>query len=145
MTYLWYCMAWPVSIAARSALVIGAFGLIGPPVGGLTAWMMMGVRSLRSPLPFITGSYSEGLALALWTGAACCLLALTMRTVSWVVPIVAAALVCAIWVTAGAVLDPRNPDTLGAVLRTGAVFLPPSIVAAIACWMAARRLLRGQM
>ena len=54
--------------AVRLALCILVFALVGPPVGGLVAWLGMGAASLRSPVPFIAGSWLEGGALALATG-----------------------------------------------------------------------------
>ena len=134
-------MAWLVSIAGRITLVICVFGLVGPPVGGIVAWIAMGARSLRSPLPFIIGSYGEGMMLALWTGGACCLMAVVLRRVSWIVPAIAAVSVSIIWVALVAMLDPRSPHIIEAVMRTGAVFIPPSAVAAGVCWMIARPLL----
>lgn len=127
---------------SRAIAIIALFGVVGPPVGGLVAWVMMGARSLRSPLPFITGSYGEGAILAVLVGVVCCVAALTLRSVSWLVPIVTAIVVCAAALVVGAAIDPNRPEMLGAVLRMASVFLLPSVVAAVVCWALGRRLLR---
>ena len=129
-------------MVARIALVVCVFGLVGPPVGGLVAWIMMGARSLRSPLPFITGSYAEGMVFALLTGVVSCAVALTVRSMSWLVPVVAALLINVLGLTIGAAIDPARPEILSAVLRTAPVFMPPSVVAAVVCWTFGRRLFR---
>jgi len=127
----------------RAVAVVCLFGLVGPPVGGLVAWTMMGARSLRSPLPFITGAYAEGAVLALLTGALCCIAAMTLKTRSWLVPIVTALLATAAWLTITTALDPGRPDIVQAAARAAPIFMPPAVVAALVCWALSRRVLRG--
>jgi hypothetical protein len=125
--------------ALRVILVVGVFAVLGPPVGGAVAWLMMGVR--RSPLPFITGAYGEAIWLAIGTGVFCCAVALVWRRTSWLVPIVAALAVSAAAIAVGAVIDPPHDDVLAALTRVAVVFVPPSVVAALVCWLIARPLL----
>jgi len=131
-----------MSTALRAILVVGVFAVLGPPVGGAVAWLMMGARSLRSPLPFITGAYGEAVWLAIGTGILCCVVALVWRRTSWLVPIAAALVVTALAITVGAVIDPPRDDVLAALARVAVVFVPPSIAAALLCWLIARPLLR---
>src|SRR5262245_25214519 len=77
----------------RLLLAVGIFGLAGPPFGGLAAWLLMGARSLRSPLPFITGAYAEGITLALCTGAIVAAVAFSRGGSHWLAAVVAALLV----------------------------------------------------
>jgi len=130
-----------MSVAARIVLVVCVFALVGPPIGGAVAWLMMGARSLRSPLPFITGAYGEGVMLAIGTGFVCCAAALVLRTANWLVPIGATLLVNAVAFVVAAALDPPRVDLPTAMTRVAVVFVPPSIVAALVCWMIARRFL----
>jgi hypothetical protein len=131
-----------MSVVARIVLVVCVFALVGPPIGGAVAWLMMGARSLRSPLPFITGAYGEGAVLAIATGVVCCAVALALRKSGWLVPIGAALAVDAIAFIVTAILDPPQVDLLTALTRVAVVFVPPSIVAALVCWMISRRLLQ---
>jgi hypothetical protein len=130
----------------RMVLVVGVFGLAGPPIGGLIAWAIawatMGAPALRAPLPFIAGAYAEGLELALYTGLVCAVIALLARSVGWMVPVVSALIVTVSWIAVGVVVS-APPDTMAAVLRTSKVFVPASLLAAVACWALARPLLRG--
>jgi hypothetical protein len=120
---------------ARLALGILVFALVGPPVGGLVAWLGMGVASLRSPVPFIAGSWLEGGALALATGIVTAVAAWRGFT-SWIAPVAAAALITALFIAATAGGD------WAAMLRTVPVLMPPAIVAAFACWVLTRPLFR---
>jgi hypothetical protein len=131
-----------LSVVARIVLIVCVFAVVGPPIGGAVAWLMMGARSLRSPLPFITGAYGEGVMLAIGTGVVCCVVALVLRTASWLVPVGAALAVDAIAFIVTATLDPPRVDLLTALTRVVVVFVPPSIVAALLCWMISRRLLQ---
>jgi hypothetical protein len=130
-----------MSTALRAILVVGVFAVLGPPVGGAVAWLMMGARSLRSPLPFITGAYGEAIWLAIGTGLICGA-ALLLRRVSWLVPICAALAVSSVAIVIGLVIDPPRGDVLAALARVAVVFVPPAIVAALVCWLIARRFLR---
>jgi hypothetical protein len=120
---------------ARLVLGILVFAIVGPPVGGLVAWFGMGAATLRSPLPFIAGSWLEGGALALATGLVTAIAAWRGAT-SWMIPVATAALVTAVFVFATAAGD------WTAMLRTAPVLMPPAIVAALACWLLTRRLFR---
>jgi len=130
-------------------LVVGVFGLAGPPIGGLVTWTMtsaitwatIGAPSLRSPLPFIVGAYAEGLELALYTGLVCAVIALLARSASWMVPVVSALIVTASWIAVGVVFS-APPDMMAAVLRTSTELVPESLLATVACWTLARPLLR---
>ena len=120
---------------ARFLLGIFVFALVGPPVGGLVAWLGMGAIVLRSPVPFVAGSWLEGGALALATGVVTALAAWRGVT-SWGVPVAAAALATALFIAATAGGD------WAAMLRTAPVLMPPAMVAALVCWLLTRRLLR---
>lgn len=124
---------WPKP--ARLVLGILVFALVGPPVGGLVAWLGMGAVASRSPVPFIAGSWLEGGALALATGLVTAIAAWRGQ-VSWLVPVGAAALITALFVAATAGAD------WSAIVRVAPVLMPPAVVAALACWLLTRRLLR---
>jgi len=109
------------------------FAIVGPPAGGMVAWLGMGAPTMRSPLPFIAGAWLEGGALALGVGLLTGIAAWFGRA-SWLVPVAAAALLCAIFVLATA-----GPDW-AIMLRVALVFTPPALAAAIACWLLTRRL-----
>ena len=111
------------------------FALAGPPVGGMVAWLGMGAPTLRSPLPFIADSWAEGGALALGVGILTAIAAWFGRT-SWLVPAIAAFLICALFVLATA------PDGT-AMLRVGTVLMPPAVAASLVCWLLTWRLFRG--
>jgi len=121
--------------AARLVLCILVFALVGPPIGGLVAWLGMGAASLRSPVAFIAGSWLEGGALALATGIVTALAARRGVT-TWIAPVAAAALITALFIAATA------GGEGAAMLRTAPVLMPPAIAAALACWLLTRRLLR---
>jgi hypothetical protein len=116
------------------------FGLAGPPVGGLVAWTTMGARSMRSPLPFVTGAYAEGVALALAVGLLSWIMALWFGKVSWFVPIATVIVVNGTFLAASVIGNPLS-DVAEILGRLIAVFLLPSLVAALVCWWLARRLL----
>jgi hypothetical protein len=121
----------------RLLVAIATFALVGPPVGGLVAWVMMGTAGAHSPGPFISGSYAEGMVLALGTGVIFAVAAWFGRT-SWLVAVGAAVLANAAMHIA--MLDFANPQPGVALMNVAYVFLPPSIVAAVACWWLTRRL-----
>ena len=110
------------------------FAIVGPPVGGVVAWLGMGAATLRSPLPFVAGSWLEGGALAVATGAVTALAA-WRGAMSWYVPVATAALATALFIAVTAGGD------WAAMLRTAPVLLPPAVAAALACWLLTRRLL----
>jgi hypothetical protein len=130
-----------MSTALRAALFVCVFAVVGPPVGGVVAWLMMGARSLRSPLPFITGAYGEAIWIAIGTGLICCA-ALLLRKSNWLVPIAAALVVTALAIAVSALVDPPRGDVIVALAHLTAVFAPPAIAAALVCWLIARPLLR---
>jgi len=131
-----------MSTALRAVLVVCVFAVVGPPVGGVVAWLMMGARSLRSPLPFVTGAYGEAIWIAVGTGLICCA-ALLLQKSSWLVPIGAALAVTVLAIAVGALVDPPRGDTLVALARVAVVFMPPAIAAALVCWVITRPLLRS--
>lgn len=124
-------------LAKPARLVFGilVFALIGPPVGGLVAWLGMGAAALRSPVPFVAGSWLESGALGLATGVVTAVAA-WRGVASWIVPVAAAALITATFIAATAGGD------WSAMLRAGSVLMPTAIAAALACWLLTRRLLR---
>jgi hypothetical protein len=122
---------------ARNLAVVAVFGVVGPPVGGVVAWAMMGAAGGHSPEPFVSGSYGEGLLIALGTGAIVAIAAWFGRA-SWLVAIAAALVANAAFHIA--TLNPSVPDRGAALIDVAYVFLPPSIVAALACWWLTRRL-----
>lgn len=126
----------------RFLLAVAIFVIAGPPVGGLVAWLGMGAFSLRSPLPFIVGSYSEGIWLALGTGLIVAGAGLWLNMSSWAVPIVAALAINAIFFVLTAGMDFSQADYPGILLRIGQAFLLPSFAAAFVCWLLTRRLLQ---
>lgn len=100
----------------------------------------MGARSMRSPLPFVTGAYAEGVALALAVGLLTGIMALWFGKVSWFVPVTTAVVVNGAFLAASVIGNPLS-DVAEILGRLIAVFLPPSLVAALVCWWLARRLL----
>lgn len=129
----------------RFLLVTAIFVIVGPPVGGLVAWASMGAAfSLRSPVPFVTGSYGEGMILALGSGLIVAFAGLWLALRSWPVPIVAALVSNALFFVLTADMDLSRADYVSALYNMGRVFLPPSIMAAVVCWFLARPLLRLQ-
>jgi hypothetical protein len=127
--------------ALRLAGVVAIFALAGPPIGGLVAWATMGAQSMRSPVPFVGGSYGEGMVLALATGLMVAI-ASWVGARSWLVA-VAAALLANIAFHLGTMTPGlTGSEFFAAVWRVAGVFLPASIVAAIVCWAVALPLLR---
>lgn len=122
-------------------LMFGAlvFATAGPPIGGVVAWLGMGAPTLRSPIPFILGSWLEGGALALAVGLVTAAAAWFGRA-SWLVPVLSSALLCAAFVLATAAQDQAADQA--AMLRATAVFMPPSLAAVLACWFLTRGLFR---
>jgi hypothetical protein len=127
----------------RFMLVVAIFVIAGPPIGGLVAWLGMGAFSLRSPVPFIIGSYSEGLWLALGTGLIVAVAGLWLDMNSWLVPIVATLAMNALFFVLTAGMDFSHADYPSILLRIGHAFLLPSFVAAIVCWLLIRKLLQS--
>ncbi len=129
----------------RFLLVTAIFVIVGPPVGGLVAWTSMGAAfSLRSPVPFVTGSYGEGMILALGSGLLVAFAGLWLALRSWPVPIVAALVSNVLFFVLTADMDLSRADYVSALYNMGRVFLPPSIVASLVCWFLARPLLRTE-
>lgn len=126
----------------RFLLVTAIFVIVGPPVGGLVAWASMGAFSFRSPTPFVTGSYGEGMILALGSGVFVAFAGLWLAVRSWPVPIVAAFVSNALFFILTADMDLSRADYLSALINMCRVFLPPSLAAAFVCWLLARPLLR---
>ena len=54
---------WPAK-AIRLLLALALSAVAGPHIGGLVAWLAMGARNPSSPLPSLTGAYSEAALLA---------------------------------------------------------------------------------
>jgi hypothetical protein len=128
---------------ARLASVVGVFALVGPPVGGLAAWATMGMSSMRSPLPFLIGSYGEGLVLAVAAGALVGAAALWLGKTSWMVPVMVAVAVNATMLVVDAATRTIKPDLITGSLRVAHVFLPASLLATLVCWWLTRPLLRS--
>jgi hypothetical protein len=128
----------------RFMLVTAVFVVLGPPIGGLVVWLGMGASSLRSPLPFILGSYSEGIWLALGTGMIVAGAGLWLNMTSWLVPAVATLIVNALFFVLAAGMDFSQADYAAVLLRVGHAFLLPSFVAAWLCWLITRKLLLAQ-
>ena len=122
----------------RALVVVAIFAIVGPPVGGVIAWLGMGAASLQSPVPFILGAYGEGLLLAAGAGLYVAVSWWLFGRTSFIAPIVGAIL--ANLVFHGATMT-AMPDA-DAVSRLAYVFLPGSIVAAVVCWLLAKRLVR---
>jgi thiamine transporter ThiT len=99
-----------------------------------------GASSLRSPIPFVTGSYAEGVALALVAGLLVGLAAWWLGNAPWFVPVAVVAIVNVAVLGVTFAADP--PDLAAAAIRIGRVFLPASFVATLVCWLLTRRLLR---
>jgi hypothetical protein len=126
----------------RFGLGVLIFALIGPPIGGMVAWLMMGAQAMRSPLPFVTGSYLEGSALAAGVGVLAGVAAL-LGVTSILVPITAALLVNVLMFAVMADQDFVSPEYWQAALRVARVFLPPSVAAALVCWLLTQRIFSG--
>jgi hypothetical protein len=120
----------------RAPIVVAIFAIVGPPVGGLIAWLGMGAAPLQSPLPFVLGSYAEGLLLATGAGVYVAASWWLFGKSSFIAPIVGAILANLVFHGATMTAVP-DPDT---VSRLAYVFLPGSIVAALTCWFIAKRL-----
>jgi hypothetical protein len=121
----------------RALVAVAVFAIVGPPVGGLTAWVSMGAPTGQSPTPFVAGSYGEGLILAIITGALVAAAAGFGKN-SWAIAIGAAVfanLAFHLGTAGAAVFD------IGVLSRLARAFLPASIVAAFACWLLTRRLI----
>lgn len=128
----------------RFFLVIAIFIVLGPPVGGMVAWLGMGALSLRSPLPFILGSYSEGIFLALGTGLIVSGAGLWLNMTSWLVPAVATLVINVMFFVLTAGMDFAQADYPAVLLGGVRAFLLPSFAAAWLCWYLTRHLLRAQ-
>lgn len=128
----------------RFILVTAIFVVLGPPAGGMVAWLAMGATTLRSPLPFIVGSYSEGMFLALGTGVIVAGAGLWLNMTSWLVPTIATLAINALFFVLTAGMDFAQADYPAVLLRVGRAFLLPSLVAAWLCWYLSRNLLRAQ-
>ena len=128
----------------RLLLVTAIFVMAGPPIGGIVAWTSMGAFNLRSPVPFITGSYGEGVLLALGTGLLVAFAGLWLAMRSWRVPVISALTINIVFFVLTANMDLSRADYLTAFLNMMRVFLPPSLVAALACWFLTRPLLRDR-
>jgi hypothetical protein len=124
----------------RLLAAVGVFALVGPPVGGLVTWVAMGARTMRSPLPFVTGSYGEGLLLAVAAGALVGAATLWLGKASWVVPVVVAIVINGVMLAIDAVAEPARAPLVAASIA--GVFFPASLIATLACWWLTRRLLR---
>lgn len=129
--------------AVRFGLGVLVFALVGPPIGGMVAWLMMGAQSLRSPLPFITGSYLEGSLLAAGAGLLTGIAAILGMT-SWLVPVLMALLINLILFVAVTGPEFSAPNYWEAALRVARVFLLPSVAAALVCWALTRKLFRPE-
>jgi hypothetical protein len=129
------------SKSLRLLAAVGVFCAVGPPVGGLVTWTMMGASTLRSPIPFVAGSYAEGVALALVAGLLVGLAAWWLGSAPWFVPVVVAVLVT-VAMLAMTVFATPGSELVAAMLRVGRVFFPASLAATLVCWLLTRRLLR---
>jgi hypothetical protein len=130
-----------VTTASRFLAGVLVFALVGPPIGGMVAWLAMGAQSMRSPLPFITGSYLEGGALAAGAGLLTGLAAL-LGLCSWLVPVLMAVLINVILFAAVTGPEFSAPNYWEASLSVARVFLLPSVAAALICWALTRKLFR---
>ena len=126
----------------RSFAAVVVFGVAGPPIGGLVAWGMMGAAGGNSPAPFVSGAYGEGLALALATGIIVAAAAWLGHS-SWLIAVAAALLTNLVFHLSTVTAGFASPEYFEALARTAMVFLPPSVVAALACRFLARPLLEG--
>lgn len=120
-------------------MIIGIFAFAGPPVGGLTAWLFMGLPGGHAPWPFIAGSYAEGFWLALATGLLLAIVSLYFDSIHWWAPLAAAGVTNAVFLAAGAALSGVS-DPVAGIWRAASVFVPASFAATIACWAVARLL-----
>lgn len=123
-------------------VVTALFVVVGPPLGGLMAWLGMGAWSGRSPVPFTMGSYGEGILLAFGTGLIVGVAGLWFGMRSWLVPMASALIVNAVFFVLTAGVDLSQGDYPGTLLRIASVFLPPSLAAAWGCWFLTRRIVR---
>ena len=101
----------------------------------------MGASTLRSPLPFVAGSYAEGVALALVAGLLVGLAALWLGSAPWFVPVVVAVVVT-MAMLATTIFATPGTDLVPAMARVSRVFFPASLAATVVCWLLTRRLLR---
>ncbi len=108
----------------------------------MVAWLVMGLRAMQSPLPFITESYLEGGVVAAGTGLLTGLAALFGAN-AWYVPVMVAVVVTLTFAAVGAPSDFATPDYWQEAFRVTRVFIPPSVAAAVVCWALTRRLFLG--
>jgi hypothetical protein len=129
-----------LSKPVRILVALAIFGIAGPPIGGLVAWISMGARNMNSPLPFLAGAYNEAAVLALGVGIVVAVASLAGRR-SALVPLLAALLINVLMFAVTGALSVSNfdPDLF---LRVAYVFIPPSLIAAMSCWLMTRELLR---
>jgi hypothetical protein len=133
----------PLTAASKAWRVLAAvavFGVVGPPVGGLATWVTMGTGTLRSPMPFVTSSYAEGVVLAIAAGVLIGVAALWFGSAPWPIPIGVVVIVNVAMLVTTVVANP--PDFVAAMIRVVRVFFPASLAATFACWLLTRRLLR---
>jgi hypothetical protein len=129
------------SLSLRALLVVAVFAGVGPPVGGLVAWLTFGLGASRSPAPFMAGSYAEGVLLATATGIIVVVARLALRRTTWLTPVLAAILSNLAFHGINLARQPSGMDGLPLVARLAEAFLLPSIVAALVCWWLTRKLL----
>ena len=139
------------SALSRLAFIVGIFALAGPPVGGLTNWLLtvgssviagygLPYRAFDDKLPaFILYGYPLGILPAFTVGLAVAISAIWFGRTSFIVALVAVLIVNAIIFAVAFWFNPTERDFLR---QLAIAFLPASFVASIVCWLLARRLLR---
>jgi hypothetical protein len=130
-----------LDLLLRALSVVAVFSLVGPPVGGLVAWLAMGLPTLQSPLPFMSGSYPEALPIAAGTGLLVALAGSIFGRTTWVAPIVAALIANLVFHGVQLATSATVPIDGVVLLGLAEVFLPPSIVASLVCWLLTPKLL----
>lgn len=139
----------------RALAVVAVFTVLGPAVGGLIVSVVMLLASkaalpaadvLKAFLVLLFFSYWIAGILAFLTGALSAGLALWRQTTSWLVPIGASLAVTAFlyvsvqqghkWTYSFGMFLPSDAP------RVLLIILPLSLIAALVCWLPARRLLR---
>jgi hypothetical protein len=131
----------------RFAAIVAVFLALGPPVGGLSLWVVSVWRSksgiMHAFLPILGFSYFVGFFFALVAGVIVAAAGLWWRRNSLLVPVLAAAVASvAVVLTAKLFALPTasiHHETEMIIL----VYFAISLVAAVVCWFATRKLVRS--
>ncbi len=133
----------------RSLAIVAIFAAIGPPIGACVVWIVFPFfEPLARHAVFTTApaelfglflmslmlSYKSGIALALLAGIAVAIFRQVNGRTSWETPLVAA-----IIANVAGILFQDARGTTFTIAEYLFGYLPPSMIAAVACWLLARK------